>query len=69
MIHVWRLETRDWAGVKAKKYGGDIFLNTYIDKFFSLEEVWQKLGFKLKKARCGYVGMKDNMEYILVREK
>lgn len=69
MIHVWRLETRDWASIKAKKYGGDVYLNTYIDKYFSLEDVWQTLGFKLKKQRYGYSGIKGDMEYILVREQ
>ena len=69
MIHVWRLERRDWASIKAKKYGGDIYLNTYTDKYFSLEDVWQALGFRLKKQRFGYSGIKGDMEYILVREQ
>ena len=63
----WHLSIINWNDIKNKKYGGDIFCNTKIENFFTLSEVWDFLGFKLKKERCGYAGMRNNTEYILTR--
>ena len=63
----WRLEVINLNDIEAKKYGGDRFLNTEVENFFTLSEVWTFLGFKLHKERCGYSGMRNNIEYILTR--
>ena len=63
----WRLEMVDWNGIESGLYGGDRFCNTRVERFFALSEVWEYLGFRLKKARFGYCGLKDNKEYILTR--
>ena len=63
----WHLEIVNWNDIKAKKYGGDHFCNTDIENFFTLNEVWQFLGFRLKKERFGYAGIRNNIEYILTR--
>lgn len=67
-IFKWRLEITNWKDIDAGKYGGDIYLNTYIEKFATLDDVWNYLGFKLKKMRFGYAGLKDDIEYKLIRE-
>lgn len=67
MVRIWQLKTVNWADIKAKRYGGDIHCNTYVETFFGLDAVWQKLGFKLKKQRFGYSGLKNDIEYVLVR--
>ena len=63
----WHLEIVHWDDIKTKKYGGDRFCNTEIENFFTLGEVWKFLGFRLKKERCGYAGIRNNTEYILTR--
>jgi len=63
----WHLEIIDWNAISEKKYGGDIFLNTKIENFFTLEEVWKFIGGKLKKNRCGYSGIRNNIEYRLTK--
>lgn len=63
----WHLEVINWNDIEAKKYNGDRFLNTKIENFFNLSEVWEFLGFKLKKQRNGYSGIKNGIEYILTR--
>jgi hypothetical protein len=63
----WHLEIIDWDAINKKKYGGIVFLNTYIENFFTLQDVWDYLGFKLKKQRFGYSGLKNNKEYRLTR--
>ena len=35
--------------------------------FTKLSNVWEYLGFKLKKERCGYAGIMNNTEYIVER--
>lgn len=50
----WHLEIVNWNDIEAKKYNGDHFLNTEIENFFNLSEVWDFLGFKLKKQRSRY---------------
>jgi len=63
----WHLETINWNDIEQKKYNGDIFLNTQVDNFFSLSEVWDHLGFKLHKQRNGYLSLKNGIEYRLTR--
>lgn len=63
----WHLEMVNWNDINAKKYGGDIFLNTQVENFFTLDEVWKYIGGRLKKYRCGYAGIRNNIEYILTR--
>lgn len=63
----WHLEIINWNDIELKKFGGDIFCNTHIENFFTLAEVWNFLGFRLKKQRNGYSGIRNNIEYILTR--
>lgn len=63
----WHLEEIRWNDIKSKKFGGDIFLNTYVENFFTLEDVWSYLGFRLKKQRNGYSSIRNNVEYRLTR--
>lgn len=63
----WHLEIINWSDIAAKKFGGDKFCNTSIENFFSLSDVWEFLGFKLKKQRTGYSGIRNNIEYVLTR--
>ena len=58
----------NWDDIKANRFGGDIFCNTYIEKFTTLKEVWDFLGFKLIKQRFGYSGIRNNIEYRLIKE-
>lgn len=63
----WHLEIINWNDIQNKKYGGDIFLNTHVENFFTLDDVWTFIGGKLKKERYGYSGIKNNIEYRLTR--
>ena len=63
----WHLEMIDWNDIESKKYGGDIFCNTTVENFFTLADAWNFLGFRLNKQRCGYSGMRNNIEYRLTR--
>lgn len=63
----WHLEVINWSDVENKKYGGDVFLNTTVENFFTLDEVWNFIGFRLKKQRCGYSGIRNNVEYRLTK--
>ena len=63
----WHLEIIDWQAIKQDKYGGDVSCNTRVENFFTLSDVWEYLGFKLKKQRCGYSGIKGDTEYRLVK--
>lgn len=62
----WHLEIRRWNEMK-EKHLPDIVLATDIENFFRLEDVWQFLGFKLPKQRCGYAGIRNDVEYIVTR--
>ena len=66
-VFKWHLRIINWNDIQANKYGGDVYCNTYIEKFIALDDVWDFLGFKLKKQRTGYSGIKDNIEYVLTR--
>ncbi len=63
----WRLETTNWDDIRNGKYKGDRFLNTQVDCFFTLDDVWKHIGGRLKKQRFGYSGIKGNIEYTLTR--
>lgn len=63
----WHLEIINWYDIQNKKYGGDIFCNTQVENFFTLNDVWEFLGFKLKRERNGYSGLKNDIEYRLTR--
>jgi hypothetical protein len=63
----WKLTIIDHNGIESGRYNGDRLLNTYIEHFLTLDEVWAFIGGKLKKERCGYAGFKGNTEYILIR--
>ena len=63
----WRLEVVNWSDIKAGRYDGDRFANTYIYNFLTLQDVWNYLGFKLKKQRFGYSGIKNGKEFVLTR--
>lgn len=65
-MRAYRLDTINWNDIEAGKYAGDINLNTKTDIFFSLSEVWQHIGHKLKKQRCGYSEIINNIEYRLI---
>jgi len=66
-VFKWHLRITNWNDIQAKKYGGDIYCNTRIEWFITLDDVWDFLGFKLKKQKTGYSGIKDNVEYVLTR--
>ena len=63
----WHLEIINHDGIEKGLFGGDRLLNTTIENFFTLQDVWSFLGFRLKKQRFGYSGIKGNKEYILTR--
>ena len=68
MMHLYRIEKINHKDIKAGKYNGDIFLNTYITKIYGLDNVWKEIGAKLKKERCGYSGIIDGIEYRVIKE-
>jgi len=55
----WKLTIREWDGQNIVKERGIYYLK--------LKDVWNDLGFKLKKERCGYAGMVGNTEYTVVK--
>jgi len=61
----WHLEIINWNDIESGKYNGDILLNTKIENFFTLSDVWEFIGHKLKKERFGYSGIIGNIEYRL----
>jgi hypothetical protein len=60
----WRLEIIDIDEYNRTK---EIFHCTDVHCFFALQDVWNYLGFRLKKERCGYAGTKGNNYYCLMR--
>lgn len=60
----WHLEITDISKVNN---GVDYFLATDVENFFTLADVWRFLGFKLKRERFGYAGIKGNTNYTLTR--
>ena len=60
----WRLEITDIEKFNAIH---DFFVCTDVQCFFTLQDVWNFLGFKLKKERCRYAGIKGNKYYCLTR--
>lgn len=56
----WHLEIFDHEIYEKTKYEP---LATTVENFFTLQDVWNFLGFRLKKQRCGYSGLKGNIEY------
>ena len=66
---MWKLECINWDDIKNGRYDGDIASNTYTDGLFTkLEDVWNYLGFRLKRERCGYSGMMKGTEFRLTKE-
>lgn len=63
----WHLEIIDWNAIKRGDYGGDICCNTSIEWFWTLSDVWDYIGGRLKKERCGYAGIRNGIEYRLTR--
>lgn len=64
----WRLEVVNWYDILiAERYNRDRFANTYIYNFSTLQDVWNYLGFKLKKQSFGYSGIKNGKEFVLTR--
>ena len=53
----WRLEITD---IKEYQRTEEKFHCTDVQCFFTLSDVWEFLGFRLKKERCGYAGIKNN---------
>lgn len=68
MMHLYRIEKINHNDIKTGKYGGDIMLNTEIEKVYGLDYVWQTIGHKLKRERCGYSGIINGIEYRVTRE-
>ena len=60
----WRLEITDIDEYNKTK---EFFHCTDVHCFFVLSDVWDFLGFHLKKERCGYAGIKGNRYYCLTR--
>lgn len=63
----WRLAITNLKDVKNGRYGGDYYLNTYTEIFFSLSDVWIYIGGRLKKGKNGYSGIKGDYGYTLTR--
>lgn len=60
----WKLEKTDLKEYEKTK---EFFHCTDIQTFFTLSDVWNFLGFRLKKERCGYSGIKNNFLYTVTR--
>lgn len=60
----WRLEIMD---IEEFERTGERFHCTEVQCFFTLSDVWNFLGFRLKKERCGYSGIKNGFFYCLMR--
>ena len=60
----WRLEITDIAEYNKTK---EFFHCTDVHCFFALSDVWDFLGFRLKKERCGSAGIKGGSYYCLTR--
>jgi hypothetical protein len=60
----WHLEITD---IEEYNRTQEFFHCTDVQCFFTLQDVWNFLGFKLKKERCGYAGIKGNFYYCLTR--
>ena len=68
MIKYYRIDIINWDDIEAGKYGGDVILNTTVDGVVgTLNDVWKYLGFRLKKQRCGYAGIRGKKEYRVFR--
>ena len=65
----WHLEITNLKDMEDGLFGGDYFLNTKVENFFTLDEVWSYIGGKLKKERCGYgySGIRGIYSYTLTR--
>lgn len=68
MMHLYRIEKINHNDIKAGKYGGSVDLNTYTEKVYGLDYVWQTIGRKLKRERAGYSGIIDGIEYRVTME-
>ena len=60
----WHLEMTDLSEYERTK---EYFHCTKVENFFTLADVWEYLGFKLKNERNGYAGIKGNTNYCLTR--
>ena len=60
----WRLEITD---IEEYNKTQEFFHCTDVHCFSTLQDVWNFLGFKLKKERCGYAGINGNFNYCLTR--
>lgn len=58
-MNKWKLTITQWKNHQQYK--------DTIKYFKTLNDVWNYLGFKLKRQRCGYSGMFGNTEYVLLR--
>lgn len=63
----WHLEITNIKDMSNGKYGGDYFLNTRVENFFTLSDVWEYIGGKLKRERNGYSGIRGDICYTLTR--
>ena len=63
----WHLEITNIKDMNNGKFGGDYFLNTRVENFFTLTDAWNYIGGKLKKERCGYAGIRGDYGYTLTK--
>lgn len=63
----WKLDVINWNDIKSGKFGGDICCNTCVDTFFTLQDVWDSLGFKMTKKGGIYRKISGGIEYRLYR--
>ena len=58
-MNKWKLTITQWKNHQQYK--------DTIKYFKTLKDVWNYLGFKLKRQRCGYSGMMGDTEYVLLK--
>ena len=61
----WRLDVIDTN--KLQETSDTVISTIDVQTFFTLSDVWEHLGCKLKRERCGYAGTKGNLFYVVTR--
>jgi hypothetical protein len=69
MKNTYELSIMDVSDVSTAEKTKTAWENRKKIYFTGLSEVWEYLGFKLKRIRAGWSGMVGNYDYTLVRIK